>query len=523
MSELVEYALPQGWCWASIEDLSAYVQRGKSPKYAERSELPVVNQKCVRWHGVQAQYVKFVDPSQWESWGPERSLRDGDILWNSTGTGTIGRAAIYRPIDGYERVVADSHVTVVRGKVGPPEYLHAWIRSPLVQSRIEAMHTGSTNQVELGRTEVLRTRVPVAPLNEQRRIVAKLEALQARSRRAREALDAVPPLLEKLRQSILAATFRGDLTKDWRAKNKDVEPATELLKRIRAERKKKWEEAELAKMKAKGKPPTDDKWKAKYKEPEPVDATGLPELPKGWCWASVDEVTSAVRPPCYGVVQPGDDSSDGVPLVRVCDLEGDGENIAIAGLRRIPAEVALEYERSQLEGGELLISVVGTIGRTAIAPASLRGANVARAIARLVFDAPLSSTWGMYWFTGSFMWHRLNLESREVARKTLNIGQLLDMPVPLASPGEMAEVCARLRRGLARVVEIGGGTREAGVRASTLERATLAKAFRGELVPQDPNDEPADVMLARHGATKTDARVPERAGKRGAAKRGARA
>jgi type I restriction enzyme S subunit len=76
--------------------------------------------------------------------------------------------------------------------------------------------------------------IPLPPLNEQRRIVAKLEALQSRSRRAREALDAVPPLLEKLRRSILAAAFRGDLTKDWRAKHKDVEPAGKLLERIRA-------------------------------------------------------------------------------------------------------------------------------------------------------------------------------------------------------------------------------------------------------------------------------------------------
>ena len=102
----------------------------------------------------------------------------------------------------------------------------------------------------------------------------------------------VPPLLEKLRQSILAAAFRGDLTKDWRAKHKDVEPATELLKRSRAERKKKWEESELAKMKAKGKPPTDDKWKAKYKEPALIDTTGLPELPEGWCWAGLSEIAS---------------------------------------------------------------------------------------------------------------------------------------------------------------------------------------------------------------------------------------
>ncbi len=113
----------------------------------------------------------------------------------------------------------------------------------------------------------------------------------------------MPPLLEKLRQSILAAAFRGDLTKDWRAKHKDVEPASKLLERIRVERRKKWEEAELAKMKAKGKAPKGDEWKAKYKEPEPVDATGLPELPEGWCWATLGTVCPifvdcAHRTPC---------------------------------------------------------------------------------------------------------------------------------------------------------------------------------------------------------------------------------
>src|SRR5437762_9967528 len=116
MSQDVEYRLPAGWTWKSIEDVTAYVQRGKSPKYAERSDLPVINQRCVRWHGVQAEYVKFVDQSQWEAWGPERTLQEGDVLWNSTGTGTIGRAAIYRPSPDFERVVADSHVTVLRSR-----------------------------------------------------------------------------------------------------------------------------------------------------------------------------------------------------------------------------------------------------------------------------------------------------------------------------------------------------------------------------------------------------------------------
>ena len=81
---------------------------------------------------------------------------------------------------------------------------------------------------------------PLPPLAEQLRVVAKIEALQERSRNAREALAEVGPLLEQFRQSLLAAAFRGDLTADWRAANPNVEPASELLNRIRQERRQKW-------------------------------------------------------------------------------------------------------------------------------------------------------------------------------------------------------------------------------------------------------------------------------------------
>ena len=111
--------------------------------------------------------------------------------------------------------------------------------------------------------------------NEQKRIVAKLDALQARSDAAKQALDAIPPLLERFRQSVLAAAFRGDLTRAWRAQDPDVEPASELLARIRVERRRRWEEANPRKT---------------YVEPEPVDVTGLPELPEGWCWSTPRDI-----------------------------------------------------------------------------------------------------------------------------------------------------------------------------------------------------------------------------------------
>ena len=171
--------LPPGWARSTIGDVANYVQRGRGPIYAPLSNLPIINQKCIRWHGVEAEHIKFVDEKTRDQWSSDRILRPGDVLWNSTGTGTLGRAAIFDGLPGFKEVVVDSHVTIVRVTVSEPKYVHYWIRSPTVQGRLEQMQAGSTNQVELPRAEVVATELPLAPLNEQGRIVSKLERERA--------------------------------------------------------------------------------------------------------------------------------------------------------------------------------------------------------------------------------------------------------------------------------------------------------------------------------------------------------
>jgi len=99
--------LPRGWVNAEIGEVSDYLQRGKSPQYTTQSDLPVINQKFVGWWGIDETHLKYVHPDQWESWAEERFLRNGDILWNSTGTGTIGRAAVFRGLQNTHRAVVD--------------------------------------------------------------------------------------------------------------------------------------------------------------------------------------------------------------------------------------------------------------------------------------------------------------------------------------------------------------------------------------------------------------------------------
>jgi len=172
------FAIPVTWSWTTIGSVCSYIQRGKSPTYVESSEVPVVSQKCVQWEGFLIERARFVDPTSLSAYAEERLLRQGDLLWNSTGHGTVGRIAVFRPDARYPRVVADSHVTVVRPEIDPG-YLWCWIASPTVQSTIDDLVSGTTKQTELATSTVVAQPLPLPPLAEQKRIVAKVDQLMA--------------------------------------------------------------------------------------------------------------------------------------------------------------------------------------------------------------------------------------------------------------------------------------------------------------------------------------------------------
>lgn len=210
--------LPLGWVESTISEITNYVQRGKGPKYSEEvNTFPVVNQKAIRWFGIQEEHLKYVKPDTWDSYTEERFIKPGDILWNSTGTGTIGRACLLNATEAAKAKVVDSHVTILRANCAvEPRYLFYWIRSPKIQFDIESLSTGTTNQVELSKTKVLETKIPLAPLNEQIRIADKLDSILAKVNKAQERLDKIPGILKRFRQSVLAAATSGELTREWR-------------------------------------------------------------------------------------------------------------------------------------------------------------------------------------------------------------------------------------------------------------------------------------------------------------------
>lgn len=174
----IPFEIPSSWQWVRLEHICSYIQRGKSPKYSPIKQYPVVAQKCNQRTGFTIEKAQFIDPETIGAYTKERFLENGDLMWNSTGLGTLGRMAIYwEELNPYKVAVADSHVTIIRPLKSyvMPQYLYSYFSSYTVQSVIEEKADGSTKQKELATTTVKKYLVPLPPFAEQRRIVEKIK------------------------------------------------------------------------------------------------------------------------------------------------------------------------------------------------------------------------------------------------------------------------------------------------------------------------------------------------------------
>ena len=159
----IPFPIPENWKWARMENIAAYIQRGKGPIYAESGRALVVSQKCIQWSGFDLTLARRISDESLKNYGGERFLSDNDILWNSTGTGTAGRVVLYS--GSQKPVVADSHVTVIRLTNFIPQYVWCYLASPTIQAKMVPNHEGSmvsgtTNQVELSTSKVMELPVP---------------------------------------------------------------------------------------------------------------------------------------------------------------------------------------------------------------------------------------------------------------------------------------------------------------------------------------------------------------------------
>ena len=177
----IPFEIPTNWMWARLGDIvSKTIKRGKSPKYSITGDVLVFAQKCNTKPGrINLELAKKLDLSTLKKYPEEEFMLSGDIVINSTGNGTMGRVGFFRDKDNpYNlKIVPDSHVTTIRvlHDLIDSQYIFYFLKK--LQPKLESSGDGSTNQKELKATIIASICIPLPPLDEQKRIVAKLDEL----------------------------------------------------------------------------------------------------------------------------------------------------------------------------------------------------------------------------------------------------------------------------------------------------------------------------------------------------------
>ena len=371
-----------------------------------------------------------------------------------------------------------------------PRFLMYALQTPSVREYLTSNVSGvggSLMRIRMG--AIWRTRVPLAPIPEQQRIVASIEGLFAKLNAGVDALRRVQANLERYRASVLKAAVEGSLTAQWRKQNPPKESGEELLERILTERRRRWENEQTAKFEARRKKPPRN-WRSKFKEPATPDASRLLKLPEGWCWATVGQLAKTMTGGTPSRKK-GEHFGGNIPWIKSGELS-DGpvsqheESLSPLGLAESSANV--------FPIGTLCIALYGaTVGRIGILEIE---AATNQAICGIVNPSLVYPEY----LAVSFLANRHALVGRGRGGAQSNISQEIvrDTAVPVPPRDEQVAIM----REVDRLLSESDSQRETlshlvDVQVTTLRQSILKRAFAGRLVPQDPDDEPASIFLRR--------------------------
>ena len=478
------------WPVVSLGEI-ADVKLGKmldKAKHQTGHKFPYLRNINVRWGTVDTGNVfeMHFEDDQVERFG----LRAGDVLVCEGGE--PGRAAVW---NGHvPQMKFQKAIHRVRFNVPFEARLLVYLLESLAKSgNLERRFTSSTIK-HFTREAFVQLPIPLPPLPEQRRIVAEIGKQFTRLEVGVAALRRVQANLKRYRAAVLKAACEGRLvpteaalarqrlttenTKGTKTKqggssssflssvsfvvqNSGYETGEALLARILTERRQNWQ------------------GRGQYKEPAAPKTADLPILPEGWTWATAQQLNLANRPCAYGVLQPGEDVPGGVPFVRVGDINNG--KVELANMKRISTTIAAQYPRTKLHGGELAITLVGAIGRTAIIPDSLAGGNTARAVGIIPLTKQANAHWIEIWFRNPTKNAEMDSKSHEVARKTLNLEDVRVASVALPPLAEQTRIVAEVERRLSVVEELESVVTANLRRGTRLRQSILQRAFAGQI------------------------------------------
>jgi type I restriction enzyme, S subunit len=426
-----------------------------------------------------------------------QALRKDDILFSTVRTYL---RKIARVESDYPNPVASTGFAVIRpAEDVSSQFLFFQVLSENFLQPLHALQIGSSYPAVRARN-VFDQPILLPPTREQERIAAKLSAAFSAVERAETAARRAQKRLDRYRAAVLDAAVSGELSRTWRESQKKeilVHDTGEiLLQRFLVARRSRWEQAELRRFDAAAQTPKGDKWKLRYRELIPPQTDGLPEQPKRWAWISIDQLSWSSG---YGTSVKCTYEGKGPAVLRIPNIRN--RTIHFDDLKFATTSKEFDDDDFVAPGDLLLIRTNGSkdlIGRVAVVkdePPRQCGFASYLIRFRLVGDKTVWSWIALAWDSSML---RSGIESRAATtagQYNVSLSGLADLAVPLPPMDEQAEIVGEVERRMAAADRLQAALEQQLTRASATRQSLMHEAFSGRLVPQDPDDEPASVVL----------------------------
>jgi type I restriction enzyme, S subunit len=487
----LKFDLPPTWCSAPIGEIAQMNPRGFC-LLANAESLPVhfvpmsaVNEEfggisittSRRLAEVQKGYTSFLE---------------GDVIFAKiTPCMENGKMALVPSLPNQLAFGStEFHVLRAQDKI-QPKWIAYFLSQAVFRRLARQNMTGSAGQLRVPTNWLAATQLPIPPANEQPRIIAKLDELLTDLDVGVAELKTAQKKLGQYRQSLLKAAGEGALTADWRSRNHPTETGAQLLERILAERRARWEAKQLAKFNGQGKVPPKD-WQSKYPEPVAPSPKDPMALPEGWILSCIGQcfniavgaTPSRKQPAFWDGSIPWASSSE----VQFCYITKTKETITEAGLNNSSTQIN--------PIGSVLLGMIGegkTRGQVAIL--NIEAANNQNCAAIWVAETGIEPEYVYYWLWSQYDQTRRGSSGNN--QPALNKSIIGSISFPLPPLPEMRVIVGIVNAALLQI-DAQSKAIELSLKQAAAQRKNILKAaFSGQLVPQDPSDEPASVLLAR--------------------------
>lgn len=437
--------------------------------------------------------LRLLSKEDFEIENRRTKISAGDVLL--TIVGAIGRTAVVP--EKHPEFTLQRSVAVLKPELIDSNYLRYLLDSPVAQIFF-LVNAKGTAQKGIYLKALGAMEIPIPPLSEQTRIAQKLNELLAQVDTLKARIYAIPVLLKRFRQSILAAAVSGRLTEEWRNGNRP-DPISTLLERIAQERHD---------MKAQ------KRLKASFGNYKKAD--GLYPLPcESWDWVCFDQISkndnNALKAGPFGsALKKSDCVSVGYKVYGQEHVISSNEALTTYFIDESKFK---ELAACRIEAGDILISLVGTIGKVLILSEKAEAGIINPRLVKISLAPEICREYVRLYLDGSVAHGFFKRFSHGGTMEILNLGILKELPIPLPPLAEQTEIVRRVEQLFAFADQLEAKVASAKTRIDYLTQSILAKAFRGELVPQDPNDEPANVLLERIKAQRASAPKAKRGSK----------